>query len=294
MAPAARERPCPSPPRSARSRPRDAGRSGRCHRRADRSSRRGCPSPSPSTRDASRAARGPTANPTRASTRSSSSLAAFQSAKSCAFSLVYSSCADPRTRLDLARVEPRQSAVARELVDREVHRAVFGLIRHALRDQPLDQRDHLRDVVRRARIVLRRLDAQVLAVCVEDARPPDRSPARIVCPRSLARLMILSSTSVRFITCSTLHPRNASDAPQQILEQERAEIAQVRRVVDRRAAGVHAHAATVGGRERLDLAGQRVVKEKLAHRLGGRTALGAPLRGAIMPTGCGIVPVEPR
>ena len=75
---------------------------------------------------------------------------------------------DARARLDLARVEARELAVAGKLVDREVDRAVLRLVRHAALDQPLDERDHLRDEVGRLRIVLGVLDAQELAIRVED------------------------------------------------------------------------------------------------------------------------------
>ena len=76
--------------------------------------------------------------------------------------------------------------------------------------------------------------------------------SRIVFPCSCARLMILSSTSVRFITCRTFQPRSAQRAPHEIVEQERAKVPEVRRVVDRRAASVDAHRRAVGRSERLD------------------------------------------
>ena len=89
--------------------------------------------------------------------------------------------------------------------------------------------------------------------------------SRIVFPCSCARLMILSSTSVRFMTCTHVPAAQPQRAPQQVVEQERAEVAEVRRVVDRGSAGVHAHGVAVGGRERLDRARQRVVQTELGH-----------------------------
>ena len=53
------------------------------------------------------------------------------------------------------------------IVDREIDRAVVRLIGDALGDQSLDERDHLRDVGGRPRVVLRILDPQVAPIGVE-------------------------------------------------------------------------------------------------------------------------------
>src|SRR2546428_9421577 len=58
---------------------------------------------------------------------------------------------DPRTRdALLGRLGVEARAVPGEGRDIEIH-PVRGDVRVALRDQPLDERDHLRDVVRRLR-----------------------------------------------------------------------------------------------------------------------------------------------
>src|SRR5438132_66237 len=54
---------------------------------------------------------------------------------------------------------------------------------------------------------------------------------------------------------------------QDILKDERPIVADVRVVVDRRPAGIHAHFARFLGHELLDLAGQRVVQLNLSHKL---------------------------
>ena len=65
--------------------------------------------------------------------------------------------------------------------------------------------------------------------------------------------MILSSTSVMFITWSSLIAARPQPAAQDVLESERAEIADVDEVVNRRPAGVHADDVVVQGSERLHL-----------------------------------------
>src|SRR5208283_2650724 len=55
------------------------------------------------------------------------------------------------------------------------------------------------------------------------------------------------------------------EAPQDVLENEGAEIADVRVVVHRGAAGVHADFPGLQGHERLNLAGQRVVDADFVH-----------------------------
>jgi hypothetical protein len=47
---------------------------------------------------------------------------------------------------------------------------IFGQVRHVANDQPFDERDHLRDVVRRFRVDLGRLNAQILTIRMKDRR----------------------------------------------------------------------------------------------------------------------------
>src|SRR5690606_1922658 len=57
----------------------------------------------------------------------------------------------------------------------------------------------------------------------------------------------------------------AQCAPEQILEQERAEVPEVSRIVDRRTARVEADLPAIRGSEWLDTASERVVEEELGH-----------------------------
>ena len=72
--------------------------------------------------------------------------------------------------------------------------------------------------------------------------------------------MILSSTSVMFMTWSSWKPLARSQRAQQVDESEGAEIADVGEVVDRGPAGVHADGVVARRRELFHLLGQRVVE----------------------------------
>jgi hypothetical protein len=110
--------------------------------------------------------------------------------------------------------------------------------------------------------VLRAFDAQELAVGVEhvDDRVGDLG--------DLPTLLVRAPDDLVVDVGQVHHLRHvvagqAERAPQQVLEQERAEVAEVRRVVDRGAAGVERDRASVGGRERLDGARHGVVQAEL-------------------------------
>ena len=72
--------------------------------------------------------------------------------------------------------------------------------------------------------------------------------------------MILSSTSVMFMTWSSLIAAHLQPAPQNILERECPQVADVDVVVDRRPARVHAHDVAVQRSKRLHLLGKSVVE----------------------------------
>ena len=92
-------------------------------------------------------------------------------------------------------------------------------------------------------------------------------------PAAAALAMMRSSTSVKFITWVTLEAARAQEAPQDVLEDERAEIADVREVVDRGAAGVHVHLARMQRHEGLLAAAERILKDDFAHVNPDRTSL---------------------
>ena len=163
----------------------------------------------------------------------------------------------PRADFDLAPVELRQPAVGRKLRDREVDGAILSFICDAALEQLRDEGDHLRHVLGCRCVYVRRLDAQVIAVFEEGFR--ERRSVRGQLLPGLARgldgavVHVGEIHDVEDIVARTLQP-----AAQQILEQEGAEVADVRVVPDGGAAGIQRHAWRRERLERLDPAGQRV------------------------------------
>ena len=70
----------------------------------------------------------------------------------------------------LASVETRELSVILELVDREIDAPVVGKVGELALDESLNDRDHLRNVVRRLRVELGVLNPQEEAIIVKDCR----------------------------------------------------------------------------------------------------------------------------
>ncbi len=190
----------PRPPRTARSRSRGAGRRGRSRRRGCRRAARGSASPSPSTRGASPDGRRPTGSPMTAR-RGLVALPQREVVR------VLLRGVDLLARLHVLEATMRELAVAGEPPDAEVHAAVRRGIGHAAIDQRRDERQHLGDVLRGAR-----LDGRVCRQPSQAASSPKAAISRSVSavvdsPSSAARRMILSSMSVKFRTNVTRWPR---------------------------------------------------------------------------------------
>ncbi len=182
---------------------------------------------------------------------------------------------DAGARLDLPRVQPRELAVAREPSDGEIHRAVVRPVGQPAPFQLLHQLDHLRDVLGRLRIHLGLLDAQKFPIVVKDLG--DRLGD--LRNRQAALFGTRDDLVIDVGQVHHLHhapPAKAQRTPEQILEQERAKVADVRRVVDGGTARVHAHGVFVGRRERLDRTGHRVVQAELRHAAPTLSAVRAP------------------
>ncbi len=96
-----------------------------------------------------------------------------------------------------------------------------------------------------------------------------RCTLRAICVSATALRMILSSTSVMFMTWSSLESAGAQPPAQNVDEGERPEIADVRVVVDGGAASVHADGIVAGGCEVLHLLGQRVVEAQRHRKMSG-------------------------
>ncbi len=166
-------------------------------------------------------------------------LALFQRAKSRTSSFSYSSSATRSPRRVCVEVDLRELAVARKGRDLEPHRAL-GLVGVAAAAELLDQLDHLGDVVGGPRVALGFLDVQRSRSSKKrSAYLPVNSASET--PSFAAPLIVLSSMSVRFMTCVTRQPFALQVPAQHVLEHERAQVADVGHVVDRGAAGVEAH-----------------------------------------------------
>ncbi len=87
--------------------------------------------------------------------------------------------------------------------------------------------------------------------------------------------MILSSTSVMFITWRKASPAQPQKPPQNVDLEKSAEVPDVAVVVDRRPAGIHAQRLAVGRLQRIKLS-REGIKQAEGHRLGGSFASPAP------------------
>ena len=164
-----------------------------------------------------------------------------------------------RPRLELPAVELRQPAIRGKPRDREIDRSVLALVGHLFVEQPLDHLDHGTDVLGGARLLMGRADPEPVAVFLE--RPGERvdvGPERHALGeggRDGAVVHVGEVHDVQDVVAARLEP-----AAQEILEEERPEVADVGVVVDGGAAGVERHASRLNGRERLYPAGQGVVE----------------------------------
>ena len=164
----------------------------------------------------------------------------------------------PQARALVVEVDVGELAVAGELADLEVDRAVLALVRDALLHELGDERDHLGDVVRRRGVDLRRLDVQLLQVGEERVlvrlRVVGQSDARGVCA---ADRLVVDVGEVHHL--ADLHSVELHDAAEDILERVGAEVADVGEVVDGGSARVEADRVALEGPELLDSSRQRVV-----------------------------------
>ena len=170
-----------------------------------------------------------------------------------------------RARLNSRQIDLRKFPILRKFRDPVVDRA-FARIGERLLLQLLDQLHHVIDMIRGPDPVLRRLDAQRLAIVKKRLHEllgviADALPGR----RRIRDDAVVHVRQVHDVV--QLESAKFQEPPQNVLKHERAVIADVRVVVDRRPARVHAHFARLLGDEALDLSGQRVVQLNFGHRL---------------------------
>ena len=217
---------------------------------------RGASCSSPSTRCASPAGPRRSRCPTTARRASGPSTARSRGRRPCA----YSSASTRSPTRSCSGIEPGQPAVGRPRGDPEEDRAVVGPVGVAPSSERRDQVDDLVDVLGRPRQDVGRGHPQ-RAPRRRGTRSSQRSASSpIVDARGARARMILSSMSVMFITHVTAQPAAAQVADEQVGEQERSEVADVGRAVDRRAAAVDPDVPGLERLERSGLARQRVVE----------------------------------
>ena len=169
----------------------------------------------------------------------------------------------PRAVLNSAHIDFREFSVAGKFRDAVIDRAFAG-IREGFLLQPLDQFHHIVDMIRRADPMLRRLDAQRLAIVEECSYE-----LLGIIPQTHARGSGIGDNAVIHIGevhhVVQLESTQLQEAPQNILEHESAVIADVRIAVDRRPAGVHADFARLLRNKGFNLSGQCVVELNFGH-----------------------------
>ena len=230
-------------------------------------------------------------SPTAVDHDGSPGLGPFHSAKSRTSSLPYSS-ASTRSPTRIASGSRRASApVRRPRRDPEEDRAVVGAVRVAALEQRRDEVRDLRDVLGRARQDVRAGHAQRVGVVEEPGRVP-------VGELGVADPLGGGAADDLVVDVGQVHDPGhaqaavAQVADQQVGEQERPEVADVRRAVDRRPAAVDPDVAGLDGLERAELAGQRVLEADPGHAAAPRWRRPGPRstgRRPRRPTGC---PVE--
>ena len=168
--------------------------------------------------------------------------------------------ADPK----LLGVEPRQPAVGGPRGDPEEDRAVVGPVGMLALEQRPDERDHLVDVLGGARQHVRPGHPERVGIGQEALEVPVRELVDPDAGRGGATDdLVVDVRDVHDPADGVAAPPEVTD--EQVGEQERAEVADVRGAVHRRAARVHADAVVAQRYQGPLLAGQRVVEPDLAH-----------------------------
>ena len=159
-------------------------------------------------------------------------------------------------------VEVRERAVGGELRDGKIDALVGRLVGDALLEQFSDERDHLRDVVRRGRVNGGGGDGEGLEVFEEGVF----EALRVVAQRDARGARIADRLVVHVREVHHVRELVAGvfeRAVQHVLERVGAEVADVREVVNRGAAGVEAGDAGFKRLERFETAREGIVEGKL-------------------------------
>src|ERR1700694_1708686 len=150
--------------------------------------------------------------------------------------------------------------------------------------QPFDQRHHLENVLRGARVVLRPLDSQRVEILEKrlDVLLGELID-RLAMLRGLLDDAVLDIGEVHHLR--DLVALLEEDPAQQILEEEGAEVADVGIVVHRWTAGVHPNVALLDRYELFHPATHRVVQAQRRHGISRRRATAWAARASPLPIG---------
>ncbi len=171
---------------------------------------------------------------------------------------------DPRAGDQLVARAARQAAIVVPCWARSNSTWPFGGIGMAARDQPLDQRDHLADILGGARLDVRRQRAQAAHVAlVGSGRARGQRLDRLLVLGGAHHDLVVDVRDVADIG----DPRMAAlqQPVEHVEHDDRPRIADMDIVVDGRAADIEAHMGLIERYERLFLARQRVVNDE-GHR----------------------------
>ena len=190
---------------------------------------------------------------------------------------------DPRSVAHAGKILLRQLAVLGKLGDAEVIRTIVGAIGVTLVHQPGDEVRHLLDVVGRIHQLLGMLDIQRVGILQK------RLPIllgvflhRNAVARRIANDLVIHVGDVHDVL--QLIAALLQEPSQRVDHDERAEIADVAVVVNRRPASVHADQVVFQRMKLFDLRGQRIKKlkwhESSCDEYGILECRGAPEKGS--------------
>ncbi len=168
---------------------------------------------------------------------------------------------DPLARAQIVERLAGQLAITGEAPHREIHVAIIGEIGVVILLQQFDQAQHLRNELRRARLLIGRQDAErgeVLLHRLDEARR--ERGHRFVVLRRTANDLVVDVGDVAHV--GDAQPARAQPARDQIEGDKRARVAEMAIVVNGHAAHIHADHAGLDRSERLGRAGQCVVDEQ--------------------------------
>ena len=168
--------------------------------------------------------------------------------------------------LKFGEVDVVQFAVIRARADLEVDGAILGDVSMAAIDERLDHRDLLGDVLDRAGLDMRGQKSESLAVGMKLIGPLLSEVAERLanCLGSADRLVVDVGDIADVLHLET---RDLEGAAQDVLDGERAEIADMGRTIDRRTAAIHAIDVTAGLREQRPLLAGHGVMQEHGHRV---------------------------